>query len=351
MEKIESQQIKLTSFSRGSGCGCKVSPDVLKQILNTDQEFPVHPDLIIGNEHSDDAAVLRIDDENGLISTTDFFTPIVNDPYDFGKIAATNAISDVYAMGGKPILALAILGWPTDKLAPELAKQVLAGAHFICRMAGIPLAGGHTIESTEPIFGLAVNGWIKKSLIKRNNTPQKGDFIFLTKPLGSGIFSAAHKRDVLEKMDYENLMRYACRLNDVGTALAKLNGVHAMTDITGFGLLGHLLEMRGENNLTAQIFFDKIPLFPNLKTYIDQFIYPDITTKNFASLAQKVNSLSAEQLFILCDPQTSGGLLISVEPDSIDAYKEIIKNFNIGEFAQEPVGVWTEPAMFQINVQ
>ncbi len=347
---MEEANIKLTSFSKGSGCGCKVAPDVLKRILHSTEELPTPTSLLIGNEHSDDAAVLQINDQECLISTTDFFTPIVDDPYDYGKIAATNALSDVYAMGGKPVLALAVLAWPTDKLSPEIASRVLEGARFICRMAGIALAGGHTIESTEPIFGLAVNGLIHPKHIKRNNTPKEGDLLFLTKPLGSGIFSAALKKNLLDSNDYDTMLRYMCRLNDVGSALGELKGVSAMTDITGFGLLGHLAEMRGENKLSARIYFDRMPLYPGLQKYLDQFVYPDITTKNFNAISSMTSTLNATQLFTLCDPQTSGGLLVSLQPDEFEMYRQIIQDYNLGDFALTPIGEWSNSGSKPIEI-
>ncbi len=340
---IEStEKIRLTTFSKGAGCGCKISPSVLKEILSSTEEFPLDPKLLVGNESNDDASVYDLGNGDCLINTTDFFMPVVDDPFTFGKIAATNALSDVYAMGGRPITALAILGWPIDKIAPMHAQQVLEGARFMCRMAGITLAGGHSIESAEPIFGLAVSGLCKTDHIKRNSTAKAGDLIFLTKPLGMGIVTTAEKRGLALPEHVETCVSYMSTLNKMGEVLGGMKGVHAMTDITGFGLAGHLLEMCEGSGLSAHIEFEKVSVLPFLSMYLNQFIYPDMTTKNYSFYASKMNELNAKQLFTLCDPQTSGGLLVAVSPESIEAYKEVCQNFGMSHDMQQPIGVFVD---------
>ncbi len=341
---METEEIKLTTFSRGSGCGCKISPAILKNILKTNDDFPMPANLLVGNANNDDAAVMELENGQCLISTTDFFMPVVDNAYDFGRIASTNAISDVYAMGGKPVLAVAILGWPVDKLPAELAAQVIEGARFICRMAGIPLAGGHSVDSAEPFFGLAVNGLVNKKNLKRNNTAQPGDFLFITKPLGLGLITTAHKRGVVLEQDFNTALSYMCTVNKVGEVLATLSGVSALTDVTGFGLVGHLLEMCDSKRLSAQIDFNNIPLLPNLSFYLDKMIYPDMTMKNYAAYAVDCTTLNANQLFTLCDPQTSGGLMVAVSPDSVNEYLEVVRNFGLQGIADVCIGKFTPPA-------
>jgi selenide,water dikinase len=309
---MDSKEIKLTSFTKGGGCGCKIPPSTLKEILkgqHSSQEFG----LIVGNSGGDDAAVWEIGDGLCMISTTDFFTPIVDDPFDFGRIAAANSISDVYAMGGKPVMALSILGWPTDKLSTEVAAEVLRGARKICEQAGIAIGGGHSIENPEPVFGLAVNGLIQKNEIKRNNTVKKGDILYLTKPLGSGILTTAMKRNLLTEGQIDSLIDELVELNRVGEKLAKNNGVHAMTDVTGFGLIGHLLEMTANGNISARIKYDQVPLMNNVRGFAAQFVYADNTMRNWKAFNEKVVGISGESLLTLCDPQTNGGLLVAVE--------------------------------------
>lgn len=335
------QNIKLTAFSKGAGCGCKISPAVLKEILRTSNEFPSDTRLLVGNESNDDASVFDLGNGTCLISTTDFFMPVVDDAYTFGKIAAANALSDIYAMGGKPITALAILGWPVDKLTPELAQQVLEGARFICRIAGITLAGGHSIESAEPIFGLSVNGLVKKEQFKRNNTAAIGDLLYITKPLGVGIITTAAKRGQARSEDLETCISYMCTLNKLGESLGLMDGINALTDVTGFGLAGHLIEMCEGSDCGAELDFDQIPVFPFLSYYLDQFIYPDMTTKNFSFYSSKISELNAKQLFTLCDPQTSGGLLIAVSPESKEEYLALIAQYGLQGIADNCIGVMT----------
>lgn len=307
------EEIKLTQYSHGAGCGCKISPTVLDEILKTDFLKGNFPALLVGNESKDDAAVYDPGDGNCIISTTDFFMPIVDDAFTFGSIASVNAISDVYAMGGKPLMALAILGWPISKLSPELAQHVLDGARSVCLKAGIPLAGGHSIDSPEPIFGLAVTGTVRKEHLKKNNTATEGCLLYLTKPLGVGIITTAQKRGLAEAHDVEEAVMWMTELNVLGYEFGKLPYVKALTDVTGFGLLGHLLEVCEGSGLSAELSYAKIPLLKNLTAYTSKFIYPDNTMRNWQGYEKKVSGIGAESLLTLCDPQTSGGLLVCVE--------------------------------------
>lgn len=327
--------IKLTQFSHGSGCGCKIAPATLEKILQATGEKKLFPQLLVGNESKDDAAVYELNDGNCIISTTDFFMPIVDDPFSFGAIAATNAISDVYAMGGKPIMALAILGWPVEKIPVEVAQQVLAGAQSICDQANIPLAGGHSIDSPEPIFGLAVTGTVLKPQLKKNNTAKAGDILYLTKPLGVGIISTAQKRGLAEPHDVEEAVRIMTTLNAVGEIFGSLEYVTAMTDVTGFGLLGHLLEVCEGSKLSAEISYSKIPLIKNLSVYTSKMIYPDNTMRNWQSFEGKVTGIGSESLLTLCDPQTSGGLLVCVDEKYA---KEFERNTNKLGLSLQPFG-------------
>lgn len=299
------EQIKLTQYSHGAGCGCKISPQVLDTILKGNIAMPDNNKLLVGNHSKDDAAVLDLGNGTALISTTDFFMPIVDDPFNFGRIASANAISDVYAMGGNPVLAIAILGWPINKLAPEVAQKVIDGARSICNEAGITLAGGHSIDSPEPIFGLAVNGMVAIENIKQNNKAQEGDVLFLTKPIGVGILTTAEKKSLL-KDDHKNLAtNQMMQLNKVGALLGELTCVTAMTDVTGFGLLGHLAEMAEGSDLSAQINFANIPLItPSIFNYIQQGCVPGGTNRNRESYSHKIVEITEEQWAILADPQT-----------------------------------------------
>lgn len=306
------ENIKLTQYSKASGCGCKIAPSVLQEILKTDSIYEFK-NLLVGNSTNDDAAVFDLGNNQCLISTTDFFMPIVDNAFDFGKIAAANAISDVYAMGGKPLMAIAILGWPTEKLGTESAQQVLNGAREICQQAGIPLAGGHSIESLEPIFGLSVSGMVEKQHLKRNNTIELNNSIYLTKALGTGIYGTALKREKLLTDDYKELLSSMTELNKLGYELGKLPYVTAMTDVTGFGFTGHLLEMIGDKNLSAIIEKNKIKTFSNLHHYISQFIFPDNTTRNFNAYEKQISGMVDLDFITYCDPQTSGGLLFTID--------------------------------------
>ncbi|WP_304640516.1 selenide, water dikinase SelD [Pseudomonas sp.] len=308
--------VRLTEYSHGAGCGCKISPQVLDQILAVGDAGPSFPSLWVGNASRDDAAVFGIDDETGIVSTTDFFMPIVDDAFDFGRIAATNAISDVYAMGGTPLMAIAILGWPVNVLPPELAGQVVAGARSVCNAAGMPLAGGHSIDAPEPIFGLAVTGRVTRSQLKRNDRARPGARLYLTKPLGIGILTTAEKQKKLREADRGVARDLMCQLNDVGARFARISGVQAMTDVTGFGLLGHLVEMAEGSGIKARVDYASVPKIASVEHYLGEGCVPGGTQRNFASYGHKLGPLPEAWRQVLCDPQTSGGLLVAVDPQS-----------------------------------
>lgn len=321
--------IKLTQFSHGAGCGCKIAPSVLNEILHNEGHAAVHPALLVGNDTRDDAAVYAINEHQAIISTTDFFMPIVDDPFDFGGIASVNAISDVYAMGGTPIMAISILGWPLDKIPSSVANDVLKGARDACWRAGIPLAGGHSIDAPEPIFGLAVTGIVNKNNIKKNDSAIAGCSLYLTKPLGIGILTTAQKQNLLLEKDARAATDLMLRLNNIGTDLGYLDGVKAMTDVTGFGLLGHLSELCEGSRLSAIIEYKKVPKISCLPNYLTQKTFPGGTNRNFKSYGHKIGKLSDEQKAVLCDPQTSGGLLIAVEKSAEGKVKEIFSKYKI----------------------
>jgi len=308
------QQIKLTQYSHGAGCGCKIAPNVLDTILKTELAKFSDPTLVVGNSSKDDAAVVDIGNGMGIISTTDFFMPIVDDPFTFGRIAATNAISDIYAMGGKPIMAIAILGWPVNLLAPEVAQQVVDGGRAVCHEAGISLAGGHSIDSPEPIFGLAVTGIIELSKLKQNNSAKAGCKLYLTKPLGVGILTTAQKQQKLRDDDQHIAIDAMCKLNNIGQSLAKIDGVEALTDVTGFGLAGHLSEICLGSQVKAQVEFDQLPLLEHVEHYRQLGCIPGGSGRNYASYRELISELTEQQQQIVCDPQTSGGLLVAVSP-------------------------------------
>lgn len=323
------EKIRLTQYSHGAGCGCKISPKVLDTILKTQISPVADPNLLVGNESKDDAAVYDLGNGTAIVSTTDFFMPIVDDPYDFGRIAATNAISDIYAMGGKPIMAIAILGWPINILAPEIAQQVIEGGRSVCAEIGISLAGGHSIDAPEPIFGLAVTGTVDTERVKRNNQATEGCKLYLTKPLGIGVLTTAEKKTKL-KTEHQGLARdWMCKLNKPGADFAHIEGVKAMTDVTGFGLLGHLSEICEGSQLQAKVYFDAIPTLPGVKEYIEQGCVPGGTGRNFASYGHNIGPITDAQKAILCDPQTSGGLLLAVAPDSEEEVKAVAKSHDI----------------------
>lgn len=316
--------IKLTEYSHGAGCGCKISPKVLDRILASSLTLPTDANLLVGNSSKDDAAAYDIGNGQVILSTTDFFMPIADDPFDFGRIAATNAISDIYAMGGKPIMAIAILGWPVDILPPEVAQRVIDGGRQACADAGIMLAGGHSIDSPEPIFGLAVTGIVSKDQLKQNNTATAGCQLYLTKPLGVGILTTAQKQKKL-RPEHEFLARdVMCQMNKIGAEVAHLPGVEAITDVTGFGLMGHLLEVCEGSNVNAVLSEQHIPLLPPVRDYIAQGCLPGGTLRNFDSYGDKLAPLTDEQRALFCDPQTSGGLLIAVQPEHAAALEKVL---------------------------
>jgi len=321
--------IKLTQYSHGAGCGCKISPAVLDSILHSDLPKQKFSALLVGNESKDDAAVFDIGDGNCIISTTDFFMPIVDDPFTFGAIASVNAISDVYAMGGEPFMAIAILGWPINKIAPEVAKEVLEGSRKICAYAGIPLAGGHSIDCPEPVFGLAVSGKMKKENLKRNDTAKTGSLLYLTKPLGIGIITTAQKKGIVSEAHLQQTVDTMLTLNKPGAQFGKLPFVNAMTDVTGFGLLGHLVEMCEGSNLSAEINFNSVPKFDFLQEYIQQKSIPGGTQRNWESYGHKINAITDERKAILADPQTSGGLLVSVDQEKKNEFEAFAKTLGL----------------------
>lgn len=312
--------IKLTSFSHGGGCGCKIAPGVLSEILKGSTGFPIPKELMVGIETADDAAVYKLNDEQALIATTDFFMPIVDDPFDFGRIAATNAISDVYAMGGTPIMALALVGMPINQLPLDTIAKILEGGASICAEAGIPIAGGHTIDSVEPIYGLVVLGLVHPSKVKRNADARAGDVLILGKPLGVGVLSAALKKGLLDDAGYAAMIANTTKLNKPGKALSDMAGVHALTDVTGFGLLGHLLELARGAQLTAQLTMADIPLLPGVEQLAGDGVITGASGRNWDAYGKDVTlaaGVTKAQHALLTDPQTSGGLLVSCDPASV----------------------------------
>lgn len=339
--------IRLTEFSHGGGCGCKIAPAVLEKILGTNRQSLNFPSLLSGNEGNEDSAAWQLSEEEVLLSTTDFFMPVVDSPEDFGAIAASNALSDIYAMGGKPIFALAILGWPVEKLDVSIAKRVLDSARNVCGMAGIPIAGGHSIDSPEPIFGLAVNGLAKTTNLKRNNTAQKGDLLFLTKRLGVGMITTAAKRKKIEEEILQGAIQQMRKLNLEGYEIAALEGVHALTDVTGFGLAGHLFEMASGSGLQAEIQWSALPRLNGAEFCIQNMIYPDMTMKNFNAYKTGYSEMDVPSILLMCDPQTSGGLLISASQQAAPAVSEILKRYGSHS---EPIGRFTEAGQAFIRI-
>lgn len=329
-------EIRLTEYSHGGGCGCKIAPADLEVLLASEFESePVAAPLLVDNGSRDDAAVYDLGNGTAVISSTDFFMPIVDDPFDFGRVAATNAISDIYAMGGKPLMAVAVFAWPTDKLPLEVGRRVIEGGRQVCRDAGATLAGGHSIDAPEPIFGLAVTGIVNTGQIKRNSTAQPGNRIYLTKPLGVGILTTAQKQKVL-KREHENIaVKSMCQLNSIGAKLAELDGVTAMTDVTGFGLAGHLLEICAGSGVRAVVEFDRIPLLPQVHEYLVLGCSPSGTARNLSSAGEKLATSSETQQKVVCDPQTSGGLLVIVDAQAERAF---LTTASANDLALEPIG-------------
>lgn len=337
----------MTRYSHGGGCGCKISPEYLERILSLDLIPPGNGlrKPLVGNETRDDAAVYDLGRGTGLLCTADFFTPVVDDPLDFGRIAAANALSDIYAMGGEPISAIAILGWPVKDLPVEVAQRVLQGASMTCREAGIVIAGGHSIDNHEPIFGLSVNGLIDLACVKRNCTAVEGDLLYLSKPLGVGILSTAGKKGILAEDDYGRALGVMLALNRVGGQLGKVEGVTAMTDVTGFGLLGHLCEMCAVNNLRVRLRLEHIPRLPNLEYYVEQGCATGGSVRNWKSYGHKVSLEGELERVVLTDPQTNGGLLVAVAPSAQASFEALVGRLDpanpphlIGTFEKRPEG-------------
>ena len=342
---------RLTSLSHGGGCGCKIAPGVLSAILKGTTALPVPPELLVGIETADDAAVYQLNDEQALIATTDFFMPIVDDPFDFGRIAATNAISDVYAMGGTPILALALVGMPINVLSTETIGRILEGGASVCRAAGIPIAGGHTIDSVEPIYGLVALGLVHPGRVKRNADARAGDVLVLGKPLGVGVLSAALKKSALPPEGYAQMIDTTTRLNTPGPALAALPGVHAITDVTGFGLAGHALEMARGSACTVEIDWARVPLLPGVRELAAQGMVTGASGRNWSGYGQDVQlppGFSPHDQALLTDPQTSGGLLVACRPDTVDPVLATFRQQGFGQAAV--VGrIVAGPARLQVS--
>lgn len=340
MEEQTYTPIKLTSFSSQAGCSCKIAPAVLQQILQGNTALQ-NNNLLVGNNGNDDAAVYKINETQAIVCTTDFFTPIVDDPFAFGQIAAANAISDVYAMGATPTIALSILGFPTQKLPVEVAQKIIQGAIDTCNKANIPLAGGHSIDVQEPIFGLSVTGVVQLHHLKQNTGAKAGDLVLLTKPIGIGMLTTAAKRDLLNSEEIEFATQQLCLLNKVGEALGKLESVTAITDVTGFGLLGHTTEIAKASEVSIKINYAKIPLYEQAKVLAEKRIVPDASFRNWnaysptTEIDKTVNMLQA--FSFLPDPQTNGGLLVTVQPNSLPQVQEVFKEFALQEFI-EPIG-------------
>jgi selenide,water dikinase len=327
-------KVKLTSFSHGGGCGCKIAPGVLGEILKGTQGL-IPPQLLVGIETADDAAVYQINDEQALIATTDFFMPIVDDPYDFGRIAATNAISDVYAMGGTPIMALALLAMPVNQLPVEVIRRIVEGGQSVCTAAGIPIAGGHTIDSVEPIYGLVALGLVHPKRVKKNSGARAGDVLVLGKPLGVGIYSAALKKDALDAAGYAQMIANTTKLNTPGRRLSEMDEVHALTDVTGFGLLGHLNEICLGSGLQASLAMSAVPLLPGVEALVHKGYVTGASGRNWAGYGRHISldGVTAEQQALLTDPQTSGGLLVACAPSAVDAVLQVFRTEGFGQAA------------------
>ncbi len=344
-----SEKIRLTQHSHGAGCGCKIAPEVLQNILaNSGKNEKIFRELLVGYDSADDAAVWDLGNENLLITTTDFFLPIVDDAFTFGRIAAANALSDVYAMGGKPIFALALLGFPVEKLPIELASEILSGARSVTDEAGIPIAGGHTIDNVEPLFGLVVNGTAPKKNIRQNNSAHEGNYLFLTKSIGTGILTTALKRGLITEEAIQPAVESMCKLNSAGEIFGTMNHVQAMTDVTGFGLIGHLLEMCSEK-ISAEIYYDRIQLIEGTKELAQKFVAPDNTYRNWKSYDGKVSGITGESLITLCDPQTSGGLLVAVAAENKNEFSEWLKKNGFEKYC-EPIGQFIEKRNASITI-
>ena len=331
------ERIRLTEFSHGGGCGCKIAPAVLSEILASTPIRGLPKDLLVGTETADDAAIYRLNDSQALVATTDFFTPIVDDPFDFGRIAATNAISDVYAMGGRPIFALAIVGMPLEKLPVAVIQKILEGGESVCAAAGIPIAGGHSIDTLEPIYGLVALGLVHPQKVKRNSSAKPGDVLILGKPLGIGILSAALKKGKLSAAGYRAMLDWTTRLNTPGEGLADLPGVHALTDVTGFGLAGHLLEILRGSKLAGEVEFDTLPVIPEALDWVKQGVATGASERNWNGYGHEValpQGFADWKRKLISDPQTSGGLLVSC---AADAVQPVLNEFTKRGFSEATV--------------
>lgn len=345
---MDEKTINLTEYSHGAGCGCKISPKALDVILSGPGKAFNDPNLLVSNLERDDAGAYDLGDGTVILSTVDFFMPIVDDPYDFGRIASINAISDIYAMGGRPFMAVAVLGWPVDKIPEKYAMEVVEGAKAVCKEVGIVVAGGHSIDNPEPVFGLSVNGIVKKENLKRNSTATEDCTLFLTKPLGVGILCTAKKKKFVEESDYQSALNSMLTLNKFGETISTYSEVKAITDVTGFGLLGHLGEMVDASNISAEIYFNKVPQLPNLEKYISLGAIPGGSTRNWNSYKDGIEGIESDLMrAILCDPQTSGGLLIAVENKFKEKFIEITKQNNL---IISEIGRTTQRAPIRIQV-
>lgn len=343
-----STEIQLTQYSHGAGCGCKIAPAVLETMLHSSLPKAIFPQLLVGNESKDDAAVFDLGDGTGIVSTTDFFMPIVDDPQTFGAIASVNAISDVYAMGGNPLMAIAILGWPVNKLSAEVAREVLEGSRGVCAAAGIPLAGGHSIDCPEPVFGLAVTGRVRLKDLKQNNTAKPGSHLYLTKPLGVGIVTTAQKKGIVEPEHLAEAVKWMTTLNKAGAAFGTLDYVNAMTDVTGFGLLGHLAEVCEGSGLSATVRYHQVPRLDCLSQYLDQKSTPGGTQRNLASYGSKIECADERWLSVLADPQTSGGLLVSVDGSAATEFESFALTQGL---SLKPIGSLHSPGDAVVKVE
>jgi selenide,water dikinase len=347
MNVTDPPPVRLTSLAHGGGCGCKLAPGVLEQIISSTARGLVPKELLVGIETSDDAAVYRVNDEQAIVATTDFFMPVVDDPFDFGAIAATNAISDVYAMGGTPLFALALVGMPIDKLPVETIRRILEGGESVCKQAGIPIAGGHSIDSVEPIYGLVVIGLVDPRYLKRNADARPSDSLILGKPLGVGVYSAALKKNALGEALYCAMLSTTTRLNTPGPQLARMDAVHALTDVTGFGLLGHLLEVCKGSGLAARIEWSKVPLLPGALDLVERGYRTGASGRNWSAYGRMVDlgTHGEVQRDLLCDPQTSGGLLVTCAPDAMGAVLAVFREHGfehaaaIGDIARGEPGI------------
>ncbi|VAW76194.1 Selenide,water dikinase [hydrothermal vent metagenome] len=330
--------VHMTEYSHGAGCGCKISPKLLEDILKTNELPEIYPNLLVGNDSKDDAAVFDLGNGSSVISTTDFFMPIVDDPFEFGQIAATNAISDIYAMGGTPLMAISIFGWPVNKLATDVAREVIEGGRYTCKQAGIPLAGGHSIDAPEPIFGLAVTGQVQNQYLKRNNEATSECNLYLSKPLGVGILSTAVNKKLIKTEHQRIAPEMMCQLNSVGAEFAKIKAVQSMTDVTGFGLMGHLLEMCEGSQVGAIIQKNAVPQLPAIEYYLSLNCSPGGAQRNFDSYGHKLGFMSTLTQQIFCDPQTSGGLLIAVDADDEQEFLNVAEQYQLDSITAGPIG-------------